>query len=117
MPRRPASRPFRPLADEAALGEVVRVAGALANPTRVCLLAELGKGEASVGELVDRLRLPQSTVSNHLVVLRQHRLVTRRQEGRAIFYALVAGTEQRVAIRLGSTWLYLSVRRPTGPGA
>lgn len=45
-------------------------------------------GEISVGELVERLGVSQPTVSKHLKVLRDHELVTVRDEGQHRFYRL-----------------------------
>ena len=50
-----------------------------------------GTGELSVGELVDRMDATQPTVSKHLKVLRDHGLVTVRDEGQHRFYAVDAG--------------------------
>ena len=47
-------------------------------------------GELSVGELVDRLGLTQPTVSKHLRVLRDHGVVTVREEGQHRYYRLDA---------------------------
>ena len=45
-------------------------------------------GEISVGEIVDKLGLSQPTVSKHLKVLRDHHLVTVREEGQHRYYSL-----------------------------
>jgi ArsR family transcriptional regulator len=45
-------------------------------------------GEISVGELVIALGLSQPTVSKHLKVLRDNRLVTVREQGQHRFYSL-----------------------------
>ena len=47
-----------------------------------------GTGEISVGDLVDRLGLSQPTVSKHLKVLRDHGLVSVREEGQHRYYKL-----------------------------
>lgn len=47
-------------------------------------------GELSVGELVERLGLTQPTVSKHLKVLRDHGLVTVREEAQHRYYRLDA---------------------------
>ncbi|WP_167044229.1 metalloregulator ArsR/SmtB family transcription factor [Salinibacterium sp. ZJ454] len=47
-------------------------------------------GEISVGELVDRLGVSQPTVSKHLKVLREHSMVTVREEGQHRYYRLEA---------------------------
>lgn len=45
-------------------------------------------GEIGVGEIVDKLGLSQPTVSKHLKVLRDHDLVTVREDGQHRYYSL-----------------------------
>jgi DNA-binding transcriptional ArsR family regulator len=59
---------------------------AVAEPARRDLLDALGVGEATVGELVDRLGLSQSQVSKHLGVLRAVGLVSARVDGKHRWY-------------------------------
>jgi DNA-binding transcriptional ArsR family regulator len=59
---------------------------AIAEASRRQLLDALGTGEATVGELVDRLGLSQPQVSKHLGVLRAVDLVLVRVEGRHHWY-------------------------------
>jgi ArsR family transcriptional regulator len=61
---------------------------AIADPTRIALLYELGDGPRHVNELVEALELPQATVSRHLKLLRERSLVTTRREGSYIYYDL-----------------------------
>ena len=56
------------------------------DPTRVRILELLRDvGELTVGELVDRLALPQPTVSTHLACLRWCGFVSARREHRLVF--------------------------------
>src|ERR1043165_4087001 len=59
---------------------------AVADAGRRQLLSALGTGEATVNDLVDRLRLRQPQVSKHLGVLRAVGLVSVRAEGRHRWY-------------------------------
>lgn len=59
---------------------------AVAEASRRALLDALGSGEATVGELVDRLGLTQPQVSKHLGVLREVGLVLVRVDGRRRWY-------------------------------
>src|ERR671916_2975653 len=61
---------------------------AVADASRRALLDALGDGEATVGELVDRLGLSQPQVSKHLGVLRAVALVLVRVDGRRRWYRL-----------------------------
>jgi ArsR family transcriptional regulator, cadmium/lead-responsive transcriptional repressor len=65
------------------IGKYFRV---LADPTRVRVLEALqADGELSVGELVERLDVPQPSVSNHLACLRWCGFVATRREHRTVF--------------------------------
>jgi DNA-binding transcriptional ArsR family regulator len=59
---------------------------AVAEANRRDLLDALGDGEATVGELVDRLGMSQPQVSKHLGVLRAVGLVSARADGRRRWY-------------------------------
>ncbi len=65
------------------LGKYFRV---LADPSRLRILDALDEaGELSVGELVERLDLPQPSVSNHLACLRWCGFVVARREHRTVY--------------------------------
>ena len=68
--------------------KLVAVAKALADPTRVRILAALRAGELCVCELCDALDATQSTLSTHLQVIRDAGLVQTRRDGKWIYYAL-----------------------------
>jgi ArsR family transcriptional regulator, arsenate/arsenite/antimonite-responsive transcriptional repressor len=68
--------------------ELVAIARALADPTRVRILAALRNGELCVCELVDALGISQSSLSSHLQICRQSGVVTTRKESRWIYYSL-----------------------------
>jgi DNA-binding transcriptional ArsR family regulator len=54
---------------------------ALADPTRRAILARLATGEASVMELAKPFEMTQPAISQHLKVLEDAGLVTRRVDG------------------------------------
>jgi DNA-binding transcriptional ArsR family regulator len=54
---------------------------ALADPTRRAILARLAKGEATVMELAGPFEMTQSAISQHLKVLEDAALITRRVDG------------------------------------
>ena len=60
----------------------------LANADRVRLIEELRRGELDVNTLARRLDLPGPRVSQHLSLLRAHRFVEERRDGRHHFYHL-----------------------------
>jgi ArsR family transcriptional regulator len=59
----------------------------LADPNRLMILHELRSGELSVGEIVRKLELPQSSVSRHLAVMREREIVRKRRVGTNIYYS------------------------------
>jgi DNA-binding transcriptional ArsR family regulator len=61
---------------------------ALAHPIRIRLLELLRHGERSVQELQAALTLDQSTVSQHLAILRAKHVVAARKEGTTVRYAV-----------------------------
>lgn len=60
----------------------------VANPDRIRIIEELRSGEKDVNTLVDSLELPGPRVSQHLSLLRAHRIVEERREGRRHYYHL-----------------------------
>src|SRR6266446_7602161 len=58
------------------------------DPSRLAILAALGNGALTVGEIVQATGFTQSNVSNHLGCLRDCGLVTAQQEGRFVYYTL-----------------------------
>lgn len=73
-------------------------AKALADPTRILILASLRKGELCVCELCDALAVSQSTLSTHLQVIRDAGLASSRKQGKWMYYAIAP-----VAARLVDT--------------
>lgn len=62
---------------------------ALAHPVRLKILQGLMANECSVGTIVDKLGLPQSTVSQHLALLRGAGIIVPRKEGVKTCYQVV----------------------------
>lgn len=69
------------------------ICAGLADPTRIAILYVLYERESNVTDLVERLALPQSTVSRHLAILRATNLVYAKRQGQNTFYQL---TDPRV---------------------
>ena len=56
--------------------------------TRLEIILAIGTGEACVCHLEAVLKLRQAYISQHLMTLREARVITARREGRYIFYRL-----------------------------
>lgn len=67
---------------------VAGVFAILGDPTRIRVLTALAAGELCVCDLAATTGVNRSTVSHQLRVLRDHRLVRRRREGKVVYYAL-----------------------------
>ena len=65
---------------------VARACAGLCYPTRLRLLARLGRGEVCVCDLQAEVGRDQPTVSRHLAMLRKCGLVEVRKEGRWSYY-------------------------------
>ena len=73
----------------------------LGNPTRIDIVKALLHGEVCVSELQHRLGIPQSTVSQHLRLLRDRGIVRERQDGTRRCYRLVSEQVRRVMASVG----------------
>ena len=63
---------------------------ALSNRHRLLIICQLIDGERAVGELAKSLDLRDSTVSQHLALLRKDRLVSARRDAQTIFYSIAS---------------------------
>lgn len=68
--------------------ELADVCKMLGDPTRLAIVASLGKKTSSVGMLCTEMALPQPTVSHHLGLMRMARLVSRERKGKQMIYSL-----------------------------
>lgn len=80
---------LRPVEGPEADEELASFAKALGNPIRVQILRLLSRRESCVcGEIVDNLPLAQSTVSQHLKVLKDIGLIKGEIEGTSTCYCI-----------------------------
>lgn len=66
---------------------------ALAHPVRLEILGCLKEGEQAVGDIVSAVGIGQSNVSRHLAALKNANILTSRQEGANVYYAV---TDDRI---------------------
>ena len=67
--------------------ETARVFHSLGDKTRLSIMTLLAEGEMNVMTLQNKLKLPQSSTSHHLGLLREGGVVVRRREGKQVFYS------------------------------
>ena len=76
-----------PLTDET-IQTMAESFNALADPTRLRILALISEQECSVGDIADHLEVSQSAVSHQLRLLRSLDIVRYRKDGREVYYDL-----------------------------
>ena len=87
----------------ATLPALARVLKVLGDPTRLAIVALLTRREYCVCDLMAALRLPQSTCSHHLGVLKRVGLVRDRRgaDARWAYYALIPETVAALRAHIG----------------
>jgi ArsR family transcriptional regulator, arsenate/arsenite/antimonite-responsive transcriptional repressor len=86
-----------PVEGPAADDELAAFAKAIAHPTRVRILRMLAKKEARMcSHIVDELPLAQSTVSEHLRILRSAGLVQANENAPRVSYCIVPSALKRL---------------------
>lgn len=68
--------------------ELASLLGVLSHPHRVRIIQELRQGERDVNTLQAALGGSHSGASQHLSLLRAHRVVSERRDGRRVLYQL-----------------------------
>ncbi len=76
------------LGNASSAAEVARIFAVLSDPTRMRVLIALGGSELCVTDLAAATGVNRTTISHQLRVLRGHRLVRRRRDGKVVYYAL-----------------------------
>jgi len=90
--------------------EFLNITKALAEENRLRILLALEHQELCVCQLIELLELAPSTVSKHVSVLRQARLVNGRKDGRWIFYR-IAGDGSPAEVKEAIAWVKKSLSR------
>lgn len=93
----------RPVEGPEADDELATLAKALGHPARVQIMRLLVRREACIcGDIVDELPLAQSTVSQHLKVLKDARLIRGEIDGPRVCYCVEPRTLRRLKALVGS---------------
>jgi DNA-binding transcriptional ArsR family regulator len=85
---------------EAAADSASDLLKALANRHRLLIICQLIDGERSVGDLAGFLALRDSTVSQHLALLRKDGLVSARRDGQTIYYSIASDPAREILTAL-----------------
>jgi ArsR family transcriptional regulator, arsenate/arsenite/antimonite-responsive transcriptional repressor len=84
--------------------DFMAITKALADEQRVRVLLALRRGELCVCQIVELLGLATSTVSKHMSILKQARLVECRKEGRWMYYRR-AGQDAPKLVQQVMVWI------------
>jgi DNA-binding transcriptional ArsR family regulator len=85
---------------EAAADRASDLLKALANRHRLLIICQLIDGERSVGDLAEFLELRDSTVSQHLALLRKDGLVSARRDAQTIYYSIASDPAREILTAL-----------------
>ena len=91
--------------------------GAMANEKRLLILCQLVIGEQSVNQLAELLNTRQSTVSQHLALLRKDGVVQCRRDAQMQYYSLAGDKARAVIETLYGLYCESPRRRPAGAGS
>jgi len=97
---------------EASAAEAAKLLRALGNERRLMILCQLTEGERSVGELLPRVGLSQSALSQHLAVLRDEGVVATRRDGQSIWYRIADPAAMKVVATLAEIFCPPTVEMP-----
>jgi DNA-binding transcriptional ArsR family regulator len=75
------------------VGETLK---ALAHPARLKIVAGLLKDECNVAQIQKALGLPQSTISQHLRILKNADIIKGRREGNKICYRVIDARVRKI---------------------
>lgn len=93
---------LRPIEGPRADAELATLAKAIGHPARIQILRLLVRKEACVcGDIVDELPLAQSTVSQHLKVLKQAGLIRGDIDGPRVCYCIEVRALRRLKALIG----------------
>ena len=100
IPNGPAD--LRSVENRQADEELAFLAKALAHPTRVQIVRMLVRGTCVCGEIVHELPLAQSTVSQHLKILKEAGLIRGEVVGPRVCYCLEPRVLDRLKVLVGA---------------
>ena len=84
--------------------QIIAIARAISDENRVRALMALGDQEVCLCQLIELLQLAPSTVSKHMSILKQAKLVVGRKKGRWMHYRL-PGKSAPPAVQQAISWV------------
>ena len=81
---------------DAAAEQASELLKSLANRHRLMIVCQLIESEQSVGGMADYLGIRDSTVSQHLALLRKDGIVSASRDGQTIWYSIASGPAREI---------------------
>jgi DNA-binding transcriptional ArsR family regulator len=95
----------------AAADEAEAMLKALANRHRLLIVCQLIEKERSVGELAELLKLRDSTVSQHLSLLRKDGVVSARRDAQTVWYSIGSDAAREIVRTLYQAYCHVPATR------
>ena len=81
---------------ESELEKVSEILKAMAHPARLKILEGLIENECNVGQIQEKLNLPQSTISQHLKTLKNAGIIKGSRDGTKICYRVIDSKVRKI---------------------
>jgi len=78
---------------------------ALSNPKRVAIVCFLATGRKNVSEIVNKFRLPQSSISLQLAKLLDRGWIVKEREGRKVYYKIKSPDIKGILLKISDKFL------------
>ena len=79
---------FKLIGRKEQIEQAARAMKAIAHPLRLKILCVLGEQELSVQDVVEAVGTSQSNVSQHLAILREKHILSRRKDANRVYYSV-----------------------------
>lgn len=73
---------------------------ALAHPTRLLIIKKLMENDCNVNKIVTSLKIPQSSVSRHIGILRMRGIIEGEKSGLEVCYKIISKKATKVIMAL-----------------
>jgi len=74
--------------EKRSIEDLIKVFDKLSHPKRLEIVLSLLNSKCCVKEMINKINLPQATLSQHLKLLRESNLLTAKREGKKVVYCL-----------------------------
>ncbi len=86
--------------------EMSEILKALSHPARLRIVAGLKQDGCNVSEIQKKLGLPQSTISQHLKVLKQAGIIKGEREGTMVCYSVTNDWAKQIITMMGEDVIF-----------